>query len=552
MARIRSDARSVSNDAHSGDAVWRIGIYLRLSREDGNDESLSVINQKKIIEEFLEKEFEGSGVVVDCFIDDGLTGTDDSRAEFMRLISCIEDRKINCVLCKTLSRAFRNYADQGYYLESYFPLKKVRFISLADPMIDTHKNPDALTGFEVPLFGVVNDRYAAMTSNAVRRTLKMKQGKGEFIGAFPPYGFLKDPENKNRLILDPDIVPIKRDIKDWILREGLSLRGAVRRLNALGIPNPTAYKRSKGWNYRNPHASANDGLWNAATLKRMLMSQANIGHMVQGKQRVISYKVHRAENLPESQWKVVENVIEPTFTREEYDTLVRLLKRDTRTANDRQTVYLLSGFLRCADCGKAMRRKASGKYVYYYCRTHEDQNGCTKHGISEADLIHAILGAVRTQIGRLRALAEIFETIRASPVIHTQADRIAKLLQDNQREMDKTQRLLDGLYADLKTDVLDSASYDRLKANFAGQMRRLRGIAEHLREERRKLETCAPPESEAFGDFMKYYNITVLDRAILNELVDVVRIHEGKRITVRFRCSEDAAHADRFAPFFFP
>jgi DNA invertase Pin-like site-specific DNA recombinase len=133
----------------------------------------------------LEQYFTGEYEIVDFYIDDGLSGTDDSRESFMRMVQDIEAGRVNCVVCKTLSRAFRNYSDQGYYLEYYFPQKNVRFISTGDPKIDTYTNPEAITGLEVPITGLMNDRFAAKTSSDVRRTFDHKRRNGEFIGAFP-------------------------------------------------------------------------------------------------------------------------------------------------------------------------------------------------------------------------------------------------------------------------------------------------------------------------------------------------------------------------------
>jgi len=187
MARKRqqtTDSVTVSPRAEN-QVVWRLAEYYRLSREDGNAESESVVNQKKILSDYLEHSFVGEYEIVDSYVDDGLTGTDDTRESFMRMIQDIESGKVNCVVCKTLSRAFRNYADQGYYLEYYFPQKNVRFISTGDPKVDTYTNPEAITGLEVPISGLMNDRFAAKTSSDVRRTFDHKRRAGEFIGAFP-------------------------------------------------------------------------------------------------------------------------------------------------------------------------------------------------------------------------------------------------------------------------------------------------------------------------------------------------------------------------------
>jgi hypothetical protein len=133
--------------------------------------------------------------------------------------------------------------------------------------------------------------------------------------AFAPYGYLKDPENKNHLILDEEIVPIKREILQWFIRDGMSLNGIAKRLNELGIPNPTAYKRSKGWNYQNPHAQENDGLWVGSTVRRMLENRVNLGHLVQGRQRVVSYKVHDRVAVAPEDWYVAENTHEACLWR---------------------------------------------------------------------------------------------------------------------------------------------------------------------------------------------------------------------------------------------
>lgn len=247
MPRIRK-----SHKADKATTIWRIAVYIRLSKDDGNDESSSVTNQKKIIVEYLEQLFDEEHTIVDFYIDDGLTGTDDERLEFQRMIQDVKSGNVNCIICKTLARAFRNYADQGYFLEEVFPLYGTRFICLGSPTFDTYKNPESVTdGMDVPITGLMNDRYAARTSADIRRTFNTKRRKGEFIGAFAPYGYMKKPENNNALIIDEEPAQIVRDIFKWRVEEGMSKIGIVRRLNELGVPTPTEYKHSKGFLLKN-------------------------------------------------------------------------------------------------------------------------------------------------------------------------------------------------------------------------------------------------------------------------------------------------------------
>ena len=172
-------------------SVWRIALYIRLSRDDGNDESMSISNQRKILMEYVGQFFKEDGKLIDVYADDGQTGTDFERPEFQRMLRDIEAGKVNCIICKNLSRAFRNYSDQGYFLEKIFPKFHIRFITLGDPKIDTFINPEAVSGMEVPINGLMNDRFAYKTSSDIRRTFDTKRRKGEFIGAFAPYGYKK-------------------------------------------------------------------------------------------------------------------------------------------------------------------------------------------------------------------------------------------------------------------------------------------------------------------------------------------------------------------------
>ena len=542
MARTSRQGEKVirSANAHETQIVWNLAVYIRLSREDGNEESESVINQKKILTEFLEKSFEGEFIIVDFYVDDGLSGTDDTRKEFMQMISDIEDGKVNCVLVKTLSRAFRNYADQGYYLEYYFQQKKVRFISMGDPKIDTYTNPEAVTGLEVPITGLMNDRYAAKTSNDVRRTFDYKRRKGEFIGAFAPYGYIKDPNDKNRLLLDDEVVPIKRDILHWFIYDGMSLAGIAKRLNELGIPNPTAYKHLKGFSYCNPNMELCDGLWVSSSVRRILTDKMNLGHMVQGKQRVVSYKVHdRVATSPDA-WFIKENTHAATYTQEEYDTVRRLLLRDTRTPEGGRKLYMFAGFIRCADCRKALGRKSAKGIAYYACRTYMEKSKtrCTKHSIREDILTAGVLAAIQKQIALLDDLTDMIHQVNLSERIDTGNQRIEKMLQEKRREKDRVRALTDGLYEDWKAGDLNREDYRHMKAKYDEQARQATEVIGNLENELRQCQKSVDSENSVPALFVRHKNIKQLDRALLVELVDTIFVHENKEISVVFRFAD--------------
>lgn len=538
MARIRKADKTAA--AASRHIVWHIAVYIRLSREDGNDESLSVTNQKKIIKEYLEQFFEGEYVLVDHYIDDGLTGTDYDRPDFQRMIHDMEAGKVNCIICKNLSRMFRNYSDQGYFLEKVFPMNKTRFITVSDPKVDSYLRPETIEGLEVPINGLMNDRFAAKTSHDIRDTFAMKRRRGEFIGAFAPYGYQKDPEDKNSLIIDEEAAQAVRDIFQWFVHEGMSKNGIAKRLNANGVLNPSAYKRSKGLRYCNPQMDKNDGLWSGSAVASILKNLMYTGTMVQGRQTVISYKVHDKVAVPREDWYIVEGTHEPVIERGLFDMAQELQKRDTRTAPNSRELHLLAGFIRCADCKKAMVRHRTKNHVYYYCRTYREKAKgiCTKHTVREETLIGVTLTAIQKQIELVAAMSETIEAINKAPAVQTQSVRLTAILKLRRKDLEKTANIIDGLYGDWKSGDISREEYLRLKNKYEAQAEQLRQVIANIEEECEAAERGAAAEAPYLAAFLKYRNITTLQRSILVDLVKDIYVHEGGGIEIEFNFAD--------------
>lgn len=535
MARIRKADKTTASKR----IVWRIAAYIRLSREDGGDESLSVTNQKKIIKEYLEQFFEGEYVLVGCYIDDGLTGTDYDRPDFQRMIRDMEAGKVNCIICKNLSRMFRNYSDQGYFLEKVFPMNKTRFITVSEPKVDSFLRPEAIEGLEVPINGLMNDRFAAKTSHDIRDTFAMKRRRGEFIGAFAPYGYKKDPEDKNRLIVDEEAAQVVRDIFRWFVYGGMSKNGIAKRLNAGGVLNPSAYKRSRGLKYCNPQMDKNDGLWSGGAVAGILKNLMYTGTMVQGRQRVISYKVHDKVAVPREDWYIVEGTHEPVVERGLFDRAQELQKRDTRTAPKAGELHLFAGLVRCADCKKAMVRHKIGDRVYYYCRTYREKAKelCTKHMVREEKLIEVTLTAIQKQIGLAAAMPETIEAISKAPVIQPQSARVSAMLKLRRKELEKTANVIDSLYGDWKNGDISREEYRRLKNKYEIREERLRQVIADIGKE---WEAAGEDggEDPYLAEFLKNRNIRALRRGLLAELVKNIYVHEGGGIEIEFHFAD--------------
>ena len=533
MARIRRN--SLQEDKIIN--VWKIGKYIRLSRDDGSNESESIVNQRKILDEQIPKYFDSDYYIVDEYIDDGRTGTsDNTRPDFLRLVEDVKCGRINCIVTKNLSRAFRNSANQGKFLEEFIPLYNTRFISLYEPHIDTFLNPEVVHSLEVSITGFMNEQYAYKTSVDVRRTFDTKRKKGEFIGAFAPYGLMKKPDNKNMLIIDDEAAEIVRDIFHWFVDEGMSKSGITKRLNELGVPNPTAYKHSKGFKYCNPNVYKNDGLWSERTVLDILLNQMYIGNMVQGKQKVISYKVHDRINLKEKDWYIVQNTHEAIIDKETFEKAQKLHQRDTRVCPNKRKVYTFSGLLRCADCKKAMTRKSAKNIVYYSCSTYSRKlkTACTKHTIREDVLEKAVLTAIQKQIALVDNLTQIIDEINNAPVIHRESKRINKLLDIKQKELDKLNSLIDNLYMDWRTNEITKTEYKRIKSKFEVQIEQVKEVIANLEKEKAELSTGISVNEPYLQTFLKHKNIDHLERGILVELIDNIYVHEGGGLTIEF------------------
>ena len=541
MARIRRNSVEKANTRTP--LLWRLGKYIRLSRDDGSgeSESESITNQRKILDEQIPGYFRDDYVIVDEYIDDGRTGTSDTtRPEFLRLVEDVKSGRINCIVTKNLSRAFRNSANQGKFLEEFIPLYNPRFISLYEPRIDTFLNPEVVHSLEVSITGFMNEQYAYKTSVDIRRTFDTKRKNGEFIGAFAPYGYKKDPENRNALLVDEEAAEVVRQIYSWFVEDGMSKEGISRRLNELGILNPAAYKRSKGLKYNSPQTKNNDGLWWAKSVSDILQNQMYLGNMVQGKQKVISYKVHDRISTDPSKWYIVENTHEPIVERETFQKAQALQLRDTRVPPGQTKLHLFAGFLRCSDCKKSMTRRGNKGYFYYACSTYcrKSKAACTKHTIRESLLEQAVLVAIQKQIALVDHLSELIDEINQAPVVHTESQRIAQQLAAKRQELAKLNDVIDSLYMDWRTGEITKAEYHRMKEKFSGKGEQLQTVIENLEREQQALSQGVNGQDPYLETFLKYRNIDHLERGILVELVDTIYVHEGKELTIQFNFAD--------------
>ena len=327
---------------------WRVGAYLRLSREDEKEgKSVSIEHQNAIILNFIDDD-PLQFVLADTYIDDGISGvTTEQRTDFKRLIDDVKSGLINCVITNDTSRFARNVADAEYYVNTVFPTYETRFIALGSPRVDSYEDPESVEGIQFHFDNYFNEYYVKMTSKKIRKVFDMKFKNGEFIGSYAPYGYSKDQENKHRLVVDDEAAEIVKKIFSLFVYERLSLRAVALRLNDMGVLTPREYKISKGIT-PNSHAPRIP-TWHYNTIKLIISDEKYCGHMVQGKLKNVSYKVKKAKRQDPEDWVVVKNTHEPIISEELYQKAQILLERPSRaTSGGAKPLY--SGYVYCECC----------------------------------------------------------------------------------------------------------------------------------------------------------------------------------------------------------
>ena len=519
---------------------WRLGEYIRLSKEDlkkGKDDSNSVKNQRDLLNDFYQKHIEEFESVSE-YVDDGHTGTDANREDFQRLLADVMSGKINCVVVKDLSRFARNYSDAGSLIDNLFVQMGVRFISLAEN-VDSFANPDSVSNIIVPITNVMNDNYCYQTSKKIRQVFDYKRRNGQYIGAFAPYGYIKHPKDKHKLIVDPDAAETVKLIFSLFL-QGTSKRAIALHLNEHGVPSPSAYKLLKGLPVST--RGYDEPMWGGRMIHAILTNPTYTGDLAQGRSRVKSYKVHQIETVPREEWVEVAGTHEAIINYETFDKVQALLKRDTRTSPEGRKVHLFSGFLKCADCGRAVTRCVSkNNHVYYACSTYKNRSrtACTMHSIKHERLEAAVLFGIQYQVHLAVSYSEAITRINSAPTKKSQSFRLDELITTKEKELAKITRYKQSLYQDWKDGEITQQDYRSMKADYERQVAALSDVLERLTAERAELANGVDNEHPALVAFMKYQNIDKLTREALIDLVDHIKVYENGNISVKCKFADE-------------
>ena len=522
---------------------WKAALYIRLSREDGDKvESNSITSQREILKEYLK--LHPDIELHDFYIDDGWSGTNFDRPGFIRMMEDIYSGDVNCVIVKDLSRFGRNYTDAGNYLDNIFVRLQIRFIALNNGIDTATNNMNAATRcITVGVQNVINESLAATTSVNVRGTLNVNREQGKFIGSFASYGYMKDPNDHHKLIIDPETAPVVRMIFEKFI-DGCSIIGIAKDLNEMGIPNPTAYKKLKGFNYKHPAGKKLDGLWPDSSVRRILRNEMYVGNMVQGKNTTISYKIKQCRAIPKEDWIIVEVTHEAIVDRETFDKAQSLFNQFIRKAPQKSEVDLFSGFVRCADCLRAMNKKTNshpyGTYHYYRCGTSRKmkKSSCTNHTIRIDKMELAVLASIQGMIDSAVEMDKLIKRINSSPVKKKESSHICSAIDTHTAELEKLKGMIIDLYPDWKSGIISKEEYFTLKEQLTEKTTSLEKALENLKRTNEEFKNGITEDNDFISHFKKYGKIDTLTRAMVVELIDKIYVHEGGRITISFKFTD--------------
>ena len=504
-------------------------IYCRLSQDDGSlGESGSIQTQKAILTQYCQ---EHHMEIVDCYCDDGWSGTNFDRPAFQRMIGDIEAGRVNTVIVKDLSRFGREYAQMGLYIEHYFEEKGVRFLSLAEN-IDSSQG---LNNLVLPFTNVINSLYARQASEKTKAAHRARAKNGMFLGSRAPYGYQKDPNDRHHLIVDPEAAEVVKEIFR-MFADGIGYVRMTKILRERNILNPQAY-----FNQNNPDYYKHSDYWrkpfdwHATSVRAILNNPVYLGKLTFGKTKTKGFFDKRRVPAEESDWIVVEHTHEPLVSQELWDTVHQMMKA-RRRENGSGHVQPFAGLVKCAGCGSSLNAsydKKKGKYTGFSCWVYKNygKQRCTSHAIGWQTLNRLVLEDIRcnAQVAKLAAARYVGVLLRAKLEKEkgetVRAERELKKAEKRIGELDK---ILAKLYEDQALGKISEVRYQAMAPGYEAEQASLQERVSRLREQLAHTQEVQDNVEQFVPLIQKYTDIQELTPHILNELIEKIVVHEKK------------------------
>lgn len=514
---------------------FNTGIYIRLSQEDRDkkyeSDSESVINQRELLRSFVKN---NNFNLVKEYVDDGYSGTDFERPGFQKMLEDINNKKINCVIVKDLSRLGRDHVMTGYYIETFFPENNIRFISILESY-DSFKNQASNDSSTFII--ACNDYYSKQNSVKIRNVLNEKRKNGKFVGSLPCFGYMRDPEDKGHLIPNPETAPIVKNIFKW-RADGIGPTEIANRLNKEKVPTPSGYKKT---NYSSRLIDRDN--WNISTVKKILCNRIYTGDLVQHTQTKVNYKSKKKITLDEKLWIIVENTHEALVDKDTFNYVNTLRKRNTRNyeVKTNREKRLLEGKLFCKECQNRLTVLYRKKLDYWSvnCNRYSRdpiRGRCYSHFYPYNYLEKQILEQINKSVSKLIKELDVNElNNEVVKNIHKETTDIDKVIKELQIEKDKITNRLATLYND-RCDGIISADIYKVLANESEN--KLKQINESIKNEQVK-KYKIKNESSILPNYTKkirkLLDLNEPKKELVDTLIDRIVIDKDRNITIKYK-----------------
>ena len=511
------------------------GLYCRLSKDDGNSvESMSIWSQKVMLKQYAES---NSIAIYDYYVDDGYSGTNFERPSFKKMITDIENGKINCVITKDLSRLGRNYLQSGAYIEMYFPQKNIRYIAITDGIDTLNSNQNDI----MPFKNILNEMYAKDTSKKVKSAIQSRMREGTYIGSKAPFGYLKDPNNKRRLIIDEKTKPIIELIYKLCL-EGKGTQLISQELMKRKIPRPSAFVENAEKLYG--LTEENKYQWSHRMVLNVLRDPVYCGNMARNKRPTLSFKNSKRMYIPKSDYIYAKDTHEGIVSEEIWEQVQTMV--DKRKCNNKKGLYydnIFQGLVRCPKCGYALTPKTDYRlkkkelidFVHFSCSTYKKYgvNACSSHRIEARDLYNIVLEDIQYHGSMALSAKEdfvekIIEKIEVEKI--DEGKELSNKLELKKNQLAELDRSYEQLYEDRLEGNITERNFNLMNVSISKKQDKL---IEEIKVLEGDIEVSFETEDN-YKKFMdnisKYAKIKSLNRYILNQIIDKIYVYDKEEI----------------------
>ena len=498
-------------------------LYCRLSQDDKQEgDSNSIINQKKILKKYaLDRGYTN----IQFYIDDGVSGTTFNRAGFQSMIADVETGKVKRVIVKDMSRLGRDYLQVGMYTEIFFQEHDVHFIAVNDG-VDSNQEDNEFTPFR----NIINEWYAKDTSKKIRAVKRSKGMAGEHIGSHPPYGYMKNPENKKEWIIDEEAAEVVREIFRLCVG-GYGPTRIAHILTERKILCPTYYALEKGGKPRTA-LPADKYTWNGPVVAKILDRMDYLGHTVNFKTHVKSYKVHKTIYNSPDQWKVFEGTHEAIIDKETFE-IVQKIRAGKRRPTRMGEMPMFSGLLYCADCGRKLsfHRKADepAEKHHYLCENYRSNTAnCTMHYIRNVVVERIVLENLKEVIQYVSNYEDEFVRMIMDSDMRQRNRELSqkkKRLAEVQKRIGELDTIFQRIYEDNIIGKLSDERFMKMSKGYEDEQHTLQAEADEIQSELQQEEKKSVDVKRFLAIVKKYTDLTELTPEILREFIDKIIVH---------------------------